>query len=172
MTEQPDQRAAPVKIPIWSSWPSRILSLWLAFSMFSMMALIFVDVIGRYVFNSPVLGAYEVIQYLMASVIFSGVPIVTANRQHITVGVLDPVLGDRSRWALELLGLVFSLVVVAFIAYRLWLQGESLRRVDYITLVLKIPLAPVAYYASILCAVTAGILVVMVGQHISKGWSH
>src|SRR3546814_8744945 len=48
----------------------------------------FVDVVGRYVFNSPLPGALELTEIMMASLIFTILPVVSARSDHITVDLL------------------------------------------------------------------------------------
>ena len=48
-----------------------------------------VDVVARYAFNSPVNGAYELTELLLASLIFLALPLTTAAGEHIEVELLD-----------------------------------------------------------------------------------
>jgi hypothetical protein len=47
--------------------------------LFFMMALTFVDVVGRYLFNTPVYGGFEMTEVALATLIFAGLPLVTAS---------------------------------------------------------------------------------------------
>ena len=60
---------------------------------FIMMVLTFIDVIGRYVFHKPIFGGTEIISALLALTIFSGLGVINARDEHITVELLD----DRFR---------------------------------------------------------------------------
>lgn len=51
--------------------------------------LTFADVLGRYVFSSPVRGSLEMIEFAMALVIFTALPLVTRQREHVTVSLID-----------------------------------------------------------------------------------
>ena len=48
-----------------------------------------VDVVARYAFNSPVNGAYELTELLLATLIFLALPLTTAAGEHIEVELLD-----------------------------------------------------------------------------------
>ena len=63
-----------------------------AFVMFVMMALTFIDVLGRYIFAAPLPGAFEMIQFLMPFLIFAVLPILTKEDSHITVTFLVSIL--------------------------------------------------------------------------------
>jgi TRAP-type transport system small permease protein len=68
---------------------------WLLVAMLSaMVALTFTDVIGRRLFNTPVFGANDITEHLMALIIFSGLPLLTAQRGHLSIDLLD-------KWVLQ-----------------------------------------------------------------------
>ena len=52
---------------------------------FVMMVLTFIDVIGRYAFHKPIFGGTEAISTLLALTIFSGLGVINARDDHITV---------------------------------------------------------------------------------------
>lgn len=55
----------------------------------AMVALTFVDVLGRRLFNTPVFGANDITEHLMAIIIFTGLPLLTARRGHLSIDLLD-----------------------------------------------------------------------------------
>jgi TRAP-type C4-dicarboxylate transport system permease small subunit len=55
----------------------------------AMVALTFVDVLGRRLFNTPVFGANDITEHLMAITIFTGLPLLTARRGHLSIDLLD-----------------------------------------------------------------------------------
>lgn len=54
-----------------------------------LMLITLVDVVGRYGFNSPVNGSFEITELLLAAIIFSALPLVVAKDQNITVDLID-----------------------------------------------------------------------------------
>ena len=64
----------------------RTLGLVLAALMFAMMLLTFVDVVGRQLFNAPVLGGNELTRIAMGLLVYIGLPLVCLRREHITIG--------------------------------------------------------------------------------------
>lgn len=66
-------------------WVSALLVLML----FAMVALTFTDVLGRRLFNTPVFGANDITEHLMAIIIFAGLPLLTARRGHLSIDLLD-----------------------------------------------------------------------------------
>jgi TRAP-type C4-dicarboxylate transport system permease small subunit len=63
----------------------------------AMVALTFTDVLGRRLFNTPVFGANDITEHLMALIIFSGLPLLTARRGHFSIDLFDHWL-LRPKW--------------------------------------------------------------------------
>ena len=61
-----------------------------------MMALTFVDVVARYLFNRPLAGAFEVTELLLLVLIFAGLPLVTYADEHALMDFIDRPLGPRA----------------------------------------------------------------------------
>jgi len=119
------------------------------------MVLTFVDVIGRYVFNSPVRGGFELTEIMMAGLIFLGMPLVTRQNAHIKVDLLDLILSPRALAWLQRLGDVLTFAVSLLIAATVWFKaGQTAASNDH-TESLRIPLAPVVYMMAVLMAVNA-----------------
>jgi TRAP-type transport system small permease protein len=64
-----------------------------------MVTLTFVDVMGRRLFNTPVYGANDLTEHMMAIIIFAGLPVLTAQRAHLSVDLFDKWL-LAPRWRL------------------------------------------------------------------------
>ncbi|HEY6240309.1 MAG TPA: TRAP transporter small permease [Burkholderiales bacterium] len=128
--------------------------------MFATMLLTCVDVVGRYFFNKPVTGGFELTEMLLAALIFAGLPLVTLRGDHITVDLLDPVTPD---WLFRIQHVLASLIGAActgYLSWRLWLRAEALGRAGEITSELHIKLSWLTYSMSFLMALTAAALVV------------
>ncbi|MDP1893754.1 MAG: TRAP transporter small permease, partial [Hydrogenophaga sp.] len=65
------------------------VSLLLVLMLSAMVALTFTDVVGRRLFNTPVFGANDLTEHLMAVIIFAGLPLLTAQRGHLSIDLLD-----------------------------------------------------------------------------------
>lgn len=53
-----------------------------------MMLLTTADVVGRYFFNAPVLGAYEITEFLMLIMVFSFLAFAQSQKAHISVDIV------------------------------------------------------------------------------------
>lgn len=65
------------------------ISVFLVTMLFFMVALTFVDVIGRRGFNTPVYGAHDITEHLMAIIVFTGLPLLTYRRGHLAIDLFD-----------------------------------------------------------------------------------
>ena len=82
----------------------------------AMMGLTTVDVIARYVFNSPTLWADEVSSYLLIAIVFLGLAPNVRQDAHIRIDVLTNLVSGRIRAALEVFayaaGIIFSVLLL------------------------------------------------------------
>ena len=122
---------------------------------FVMMILTFVDVIGRYIFTAPIFGAAEMIQFLLAMTIFSGLCLVNAHDDHITVELFDAQLDRVIPAALRRIIIqLFSVGMMAVIAFQLYRFALEAQHANTKTVVLEWPFATVAFTVAGLSAVS------------------
>lgn len=112
--------------------------------LFLMMALTFVDVIGRYFFTAPVFGAAEMIQFLLAMTIFGGLSLVNARDSHITVELFEPWLLQHIPRLQPIMVQAFSVIVMIIIAWQLTVFAIEAHELGSMTVVLEWPLVVVA----------------------------
>jgi TRAP-type transport system small permease protein len=55
----------------------------------AMVGLTFADVVGRRLFGTPVFGANDITEHLMAIIVFAGLPLLTAQRGHLSIDLFD-----------------------------------------------------------------------------------
>ena len=143
-----------------------------ALTLFSLMAITFLDVIGRYLFSLPIPGAFEITQVLMAVLIFSGLPLVCADDSNIKVDVFFGLMHVLVRRVLNVLNHFVSAVALAFLAWRLWVKGDAAAAAGEQSMYLAIPMYPFAYLMSVLTALAALFVVAhLVGRAASLGES-
>lgn len=140
-------------------WLLNTLSYCMALLLFAMMAITTADVIGRYVFSTPVYGGYEIVQYMMAMVMFCSLPITTRHDSHLAVSLVGDTLRGRVARTHRLFVLLFSLAGAIVIAWRMWVQGAILTQSQQISGLLEWPLGPIAYAMSVFGWITVAILI-------------
>ena len=142
-----------------------VLGIAAAAVLFAMMALTCIDVIGRYFFSRPVFGGFELTEMMLASMIFLALPLVTLRNEHITVDVLDPITPDWLFRLQHVVACTIGMLSTGYLAWRLWLRATTLYTAGETTAQLKMKLGLLAYSMSILMALTAvALLVVMFRQ--------
>lgn len=124
-----------------------------AIVMFMMMLVTLIDVLGRYLFSSPLNGAYELTELMLAAVIFLGLPLITAEGGHIAVDLLDSLFGSWGQRFQN--GLIEVINVLAFgtFTWVLWENALKVQRYADTTAVLQIPLSWLAF----MMAITTGL---------------
>ena len=91
-----------------------------------MMVVTCADVAGRYLFNRPIQGAFELTEMLLAAMIFTALPLVTARGEHVTVDLFDAVTPDWLLRAQHVLACLIGVVCTAFLAYRLGVRAQGM----------------------------------------------
>lgn len=127
----------------------------------AMMLLTAVDVGGRYFFNSPVEGAQELTEMLLATSMFSALPLVTLGREHVTVSLFDHFFTGAANMVRNIIIDILSLVVLLAFGWRLVLLGQVLAEYDDQTLFLGLPLAPIAWFMAAMSFASALLVALM-----------
>src|SRR5262245_51500098 len=98
----------------WLDAGERVLTLVAAVATFGMMILTTADAAGRYLFNRPILAAYELTtNYLMIAAVFLAMPYAYRQGANIRVTFLVDGLGRRARLVVDHL---VQLVSIAYCA--------------------------------------------------------
>jgi TRAP-type C4-dicarboxylate transport system permease small subunit len=144
-----------------------VLGIVAALVLFTMMVLTFFDVTGRKLFTRPVYGAYEITEFLMGTLIFCALPLVTAREGHVTIDVLDHLLpAALARWQRVAVSAISS-TVLAFVAWRLWVLSASHLRTVEVTMTLHIPHGPFSRLFAVMSGLAAIASLVVVWGYLS-----
>lgn len=136
-------------------WLLDILKWIVSLLLCAMMMITFVDVIGRYVLNSPIFGAAEMIQFLLAGTVFSGLVLVSHEDKHVAVELFAPAIRARIPRLHDLIVVLFSvagLLVIGVELSRITLHALEIGR---LTIVLEWPIAVVSGPSAIFCFAAA-----------------
>ncbi len=82
-----------------------------------MMLVVVADVVLRFVFNTPVRGAYDMVSALLLVMVFFGIGPVVAGRREILVDLVGSVLPGGALRALKLAAALATVAVFAFLAW-------------------------------------------------------
>ncbi len=104
-----------------AGWLANLAALAAAAALVLMMVHVFVDVIGRYVFNSPIEGTLETVQiYYMVMVVVLPFAYVTRTDGQIIVALFTQHLAPRRLAALDA---AVGMVTLLFLGLMTWMSG-------------------------------------------------
>lgn len=121
----------------------------------AMVSLTFVDVFGRRLFNTPVFGANDITEHLMALVIFAGLPLLTARRGHLSIDLLDHWMLRPGWRAWHKAVDVLIAAVLGLMAWQYGIAVEEARLTNEVSPALTIPRAWMYVYISFTTALAA-----------------
>jgi C4-dicarboxylate transporter DctM subunit len=107
-----------------------------------MMFLTAADVVLRYVFNRPIIGSYELTEFIMAVVVAFGLAYTQVKKGHINVDVAISKLSPRVQSVINSITYTFFLGFFALISWRLILYADRLRVDGFTTGTLFVPIFP------------------------------
>jgi TRAP-type C4-dicarboxylate transport system permease small subunit len=148
-------------------WTRNALAALVCLAMFSMMMLTTADVAGRALLNAPIKGSFEVVTFLLAILVFSSLPLITWDEGHISVNLFENWFPPGLRRLLDAFWSVVGTIVVGGITWRMWIQGNLMAEGPHVTGFLEWPIAPIAYFASVLSGLTTLILAALTWQKLS-----
>lgn len=119
----------------------RGVSMVLVIMLSAMVLLTFTDVIGRRLFNTPVFGANDITEHLMAIIVFSGLPLLTLQRGHLSIDLLDTwLLKPGFRWWHKGVDMLIA-AVLGLIAWQYFIAIGEAREMSEVSQALNIPRA-------------------------------
>lgn len=126
-----------------------------ATSLAAMMLLTTCDVVLRKFANRPITGALELTELLMVLLIFSGLPLVSAKGEHVSVDLFEHWLPQTLRGHLSRFVHLLSALALAGLSVLMWRKADQTRLDGDVTAALSISLAPFVYCMSALIACAA-----------------
>ena len=139
----------------WERLADAILGVAASALLFAMMCLTFVDVVGRYLFSSPIRGGFEITELTLLVLIFAGLPLVSHGDEHVTMDFIDRMLPPR---ALNVLVRVVHALVAAmffFLTWQMLIKAGRISAYGDTTDVLRITVGPFVYFMAAMILLTA-----------------
>ena len=81
-----------------------------------------VEVVSRYVFNSPTFWAHETTSFLIAAVFLIGGPVALARDKHIRVRMFYDAVGPKRKRVLDIVNSLIALVFFGGLAFTSWIM--------------------------------------------------
>lgn len=123
-------------------------------ALFVMMMITVVDIIGRSVFNAPIMGSVEVTQVSLAIMIVCAFPLIVRDEGHISVDLLDNFI---PRWLTPYRQLcihLMSAVAVSLLTWQLYKYAVRAFRYGDVTEFLRIPIGYVLAIMAVMGAIS------------------
>jgi TRAP-type transport system small permease protein len=127
-----------------------------------MMLFTVADVLLRYLFNKPILGATEVTEFIMVTLSFFGIVACTVQKSHISVDFITKYIPLKPLAISDCIYYLFSLVLFAFICWQNFLRAMLMSQVGEKSAILGIAIHPFYLIVAISCGVVALWLVVAI----------
>ncbi|MFV0492382.1 MAG: TRAP transporter small permease [Pseudorhodobacter sp.] len=142
----------------------RMLGVAAGLILFALVLITCIDVVGRYFLDTPLTGAFELTEVLLAALVFLALPLTTERGEHVEVDLVNMLLKPRIQQFLVLFAGLFSAAVLATFSWRLGIQAIKAAGDGTMTNALSVPLAPLAWLACLSCAISAVIAVIRAFQ--------
>lgn len=109
----------------WMRPVSQVLAGIGAVALLMMMVLVSFDVFGRFLFNRSIVGAYEIVQYLMVIAVFLSFAYGQFDKSHIAIDIVVSRLSPKARARVNVLNYLIMLAIVALIVWGDWAGTEK-----------------------------------------------
>lgn len=118
----------------------------------ALMVIITVDVVLRMFFNSPILGAYEICQFLLLISLYGSFAFLQSEKGHVSVNILIDKFPAKVRTFIMMLTYLVAVVFTAFWTYGAFVQGMVYVASKNETALLKIPYFPFYFFEGVCMA--------------------
>ena len=132
---------------------SRLLTYIGAAALFLMMCLTTVDVIGRYLFNTPILGTLEMTEFLVLIVVFSFLAYTQSEKSHVSVDLVVLTLPAKVRGIIWIVNSILCFLLMAIITWRGVDKALELKEIGETSPNLMVPNYPFVFFLVLGCGV-------------------
>jgi TRAP-type C4-dicarboxylate transport system permease small subunit len=124
-----------------------------AVTLLALSAVTVIDVVGRYVFNAPIGGADEMTVFLMAVGVYAVLPRISRQEEHIAVDIVDLVFPRRWLGLRQALLSALGAAFMAMVTWRMSIVASRMAHDNEVTMFLRLPKGPLAYFFTAMCAI-------------------
>ena len=119
-----------------------------------MMVLTFFDVVGRYLLNRPIRGAFEITELALLVLIFAGLPLVSHADEHVTMDFIDRALPPRAYGVLVRVVHALVAALFFFLSWQVFIKAGRISGYGDTTDVLLIRVGPFVYFMAVMILLT------------------
>lgn len=139
---------------LWEQRADAALGVAASAILMAMMLITVVDVIGRYIFNHPLRGGFEITELMLLVLIFAGLPLVSHADEHVTMDFIDRLVNARVRAALERLVHGVCAATMFLLAWLIWVKAGKISAYGDATDVLRVVYGPFVYFMAAMIGLT------------------
>jgi TRAP-type C4-dicarboxylate transport system permease small subunit len=151
------------------SWLSRVLNYVGMVILIIMMLLTVADVFMRYIWNRPILGVFELTEYMMVPIVFFGWAWCAKKGGNVKVDLVVTRLGLSAQRALNIITYFFSMVTIFVIAWQNLLESKEVWSAHKASDMLAVPAYPFYMLLTIGCFLLCLVLLLSLVQLILGG---
>jgi TRAP-type transport system small permease protein len=126
---------------------SRAFMYFAAAALFLMMILTTCDVVGRYMFNFPIKGTQDLIEFGLVLIGFSALGYLTSERHHMRADMLNSILSPRKNAIVGAACFLLSLPFAVILAWQTCEEGIKVMGGNYVSATLSVHLGPFFLFA-------------------------
>jgi TRAP-type transport system small permease protein len=134
----------------------------------ALMLLTAADVLGRYLFNHPVPGAFELTEYLGVIFVASSIACAAVRKAHVDVDILMIHLPVRVQLIAAVFGGIISFAMFAIVSWRSFVYSVAQYDANYYSPFLHVPTYPFIFIIGIGCALLSLVILTETVAAFSK----
>ncbi len=143
----------------------RHIAIWI---LSAMMFLTAADVLLRYLFNKPISGAYELVEYMMAILVSFSIVYCAHQKAHVNVDILVERFSERIRTILSCATIFLTLILFLLITWQTVSYIVDEYECELTSAVLYIPVYPFVTFVAIAFAVLCLVVLAELFNRISE----
>jgi len=140
-----------------------------AFIVGAMMLLTVSDVIGRFIFDHPIIGTTEITEYMLLCIGFLGLAWGAVNQEHIKVDLIIAHLSTKARTIVTSITLILGIGIYSFIVWRSFIESIKVYKLGSNSSLLQIPDYPFYIILIIGCVVFCIAMITVLVQTVKAG---
>jgi TRAP-type C4-dicarboxylate transport system permease small subunit len=126
----------------WYGRLEEVLNLFAAFSIFVLMIVGMIQILGRSIFDFPIEGYIDWIEFFAILYAIAGISYCQRQGGHIRMEILLGQMRGRLLWFFEALAVLVGLVIIGLLVYSTWQNFERAWRIGDSSMDIKLPLWP------------------------------
>ncbi|UCD22748.1 MAG: TRAP transporter small permease [Chloroflexota bacterium] len=137
------------------SYPSSVMFGAAMVAMIFVMLAVSADVFMRYAFDSPIVGVWDLCTMAFAIIIWGPMAYAALKGSHIALTFLLDRFPRLPRLVLQVIISLVTSAMLGLVSWRLLLHAIHLDDTEFVSPTLRIPHAPITYFAAFACLVMA-----------------